>query len=168
VKGNFSIQSSGTGSTAVIVAEDERLTGLHRPIAIRGGQSDDVIMVTFDLRRGSAELRSGDEETSLSSEAPIDVILPVSIDSTAISSDQLTPRITTDDLMGIGKDWQPISTAPVNKELEVRLEDTFGRYVLLFPCKLVAGQGWINSRLEKRLTAEPVEWRHWDEASIHF
>ena len=52
--------------------------------------------------------------------------------------------------------WQPIATAPVERELKVRLQDSVGRYALLFPCRLIPGQGWINSWLETPLAADPV------------
>jgi Bacterial RNA polymerase, alpha chain C terminal domain/Sigma-70, region 4 len=167
VGGPFSIQSSGTGSRTIISAEGDRLTGLHRPIAIRGGQPDDVIIVAFDIRHGSADVRFG-EETAGSSEATSDVTALGSLAATATNQESRTPLITGDDLTGDDKEWQPISNAPVGQELEVRLEDPFGRYVLLFPCKLIPGQGWINSRLETPLPADPVDWRHWDDLSIRF
>jgi hypothetical protein len=53
VSGQYFIQSSGTGSRSIISVDGDRLTGLHRPIAIRGGQSDDVVVVKFDLRHVS-------------------------------------------------------------------------------------------------------------------
>ena len=168
MSGEFFIQSSGTGSRTIISAEGGRLTGLHRPIAIRGGQPDDVIIVAFDPRRGSAELQFGEEDSKLSNETGTDAASPISFGTTPSDLSRLTPPITADDLMGVGKEWQPISTAPVEEELEVRLADPFGRYVLLFPCKLVPGRGWINSWVETPLRAEPIDWRYWDEASIHF
>ena len=169
LSGGFFIKSSGTGSRTIISAEGDRLTGLHRPIAIRGGQPDDVIVVAFDPRRGCAELRFGEEDSRFSNETSTDAASScISFGTTPSDSDRLTSPITADLLMGVGKKWRPISTAPVEEDLEVRLEDPFGRYILLFPCKLVPGRGWINSRLETPLRAEPVDWRHWDEASIHF
>jgi hypothetical protein len=166
LRGAFAIQSSGTGSRTIISAEDDRLTGLHRPIAIRGGQPDDVIVVTFDIRHASAEIRFG-EEIGSGNEAITNATTPDSLATTAINQDQ-TPLITDHDLTGDGKEWHPIITAPAERDLEVRLEDPFGRYVLLFPCKFLPGQGWINSRLETPLPADPVDWRHWDESSIRF
>jgi hypothetical protein len=168
LSGEFFIESSGTGSRTIISIEGDRLTGLHRPIAIRGGQPADVVIIAFDPRRDSAELRFGEEESKFSDKAGADATSPISLCAAPSNSDQPTARITADDLMGAGKEWRPISTAPVGEELEVRLEDPFGRYVLLFPCKLVSGLGWINSRLETPLRAEPVDWRYWDDASIHF
>jgi hypothetical protein len=76
--------------------------------------------------------------------------------------------ITHNDLTGDDKKWHPIANAPAEQELQVRLEDPFGRYVLLFPCRFLPGQGWINSRLETPLPADPVDWRHWDESSVRF
>jgi hypothetical protein len=146
--------------------ENYHLTGLHRPIAIRGGQPDDVIVVTFDIRHASAEIRFG-EEIGSGNEAITNATTPDSLATTAINQDQ-TPLITDHDLTGDGKEWHPIITAPAERDLEVRLEDPFGRYVLLFPCKFLPGQGWINSRLETPLPADPVDWRHWDESSIRF
>jgi hypothetical protein len=57
--------------------------------------------------------------------------------------------------------WQPIATAPEQKDLEVRLEDALGRYELLFPCRLLPEGRWINSWLQTPLLATPVEWREW-------
>jgi hypothetical protein len=169
LKGEFSVQSSGTGSESIILADGDRLTGLHRPISVRGGEPGDVIVVTFDLRRVSAQLRFGDEADGEKIEEDADdANLLISAVTSATDQDRQTTPITVNDLTGVGKEWHPISTAPVEQELEVRLEDPFGRYVLLFPCKLVPGQGWINSRLETPLRADPVDWRHWDESSIQF
>jgi hypothetical protein len=120
VGGPFSIQSSGTGSRTIISAEGDRLTGLHRPIAIRGGQPDDVIIVAFDIRHGSADVRFG-EETAGSSEATPDVTALGSLAATATNQESRTPLITGDDLTGDDKEWEPISNAPVGQELEVRL-----------------------------------------------
>jgi hypothetical protein len=91
-----------------------------------------------------------------------------SLAATATNQEHRTPFFTDTDLAGADKEWQPISKAPVGQELQVRLEDPIGQYVLLFPCKLVSGQGWINSRLETPLPADPVDWRYWDESSIRF
>jgi hypothetical protein len=167
LSGHFSVQSSGTGSRTVISIDGDRLIGLHRPIAIRGGQPDDLIIVAFDIRHGNAEVRFA-EEIEGGSEATEAVAAHTLPGTTATNLEGRTSLIMGSDLTGDDKDWQPISNAPGGQELEVRLEDTFGRYVLMFPCKLVPGQGWINSRLETPLPAAPVDWRHWDESSLQF
>ena len=167
VSGQFSIQSAGTGSRTAISADGDRLIGLHRPIAIRGGQPDDVITVVFDIRQGNAGVRFA-EEVETSGEATKAAADQTSLEITAANPVHQTFLQIGNDLTGDGKDWQPTSDAPIGQDLEVRLEDPFGRYVLLFPCKLVAGQGWINSRLETPLPADPVDWRYWDESSLRF
>ncbi len=167
LSGPFSIQSSGTGSRTIISAEGDRLTGLHRPIAIRGGQPDDVIVAAFDLRHGTAELRFGDEidgaaGTKTSTAAPSwSAGTPRHVQS--LSSEIETGAPTND-----VEEWHPIATAPMEQDLKVRLEDSVGRYVLLFPCRLVPERGWINSWLKTPLVADPVDWRDWDEAPIDF
>jgi hypothetical protein len=167
LSGHFSVQSSGTGSRTVISTDDDRLIGLHRPIAIRGGQPDDLIIVAIDIRHGNAEVRFA-EEIEGSNEATEAVVAHTLPSTAATNLEDRTPLIMGSDLTGDDKDWQPMSSAPVGQELEVRLEDTFGRYVLMFPCKLVPGQGWINSRLETPLPAAPVDWKYWDESSLQF
>ena len=167
LSGHFSVQSSGTGSRTVILADGDRLTGLHRPIAIRGGQPDDLITVVFDIRHGNAEVGFV-EQIESSSAITTALAAPSSLATTAINQERRTPLNMGNALTGDDKDWQPISNAPASQELEVRLEDPFGRYVLLFPCKLLPGQGWINSRLETPLPADPVDWRFWDESSLQF
>src|SRR5262245_3759155 len=58
-------------------------------------------------------------------------------------------------------EWQAILTAPMNRDLEVRVADPMGRYALMCPCKLIPEQGWINSWLQTPLAHDPVEWREW-------
>jgi hypothetical protein len=59
--------------------------------------------------------------------------------------------------------WQPILTAPINRDLEVRVADPMGHYALMCPCKLMPEYGWINSWLQTPLSHDPVEWREWAE-----
>ena len=158
--GQFSIQSLGTGSRTIIVAEGDRLSGLHRHIAIRGEQPDDILLLIFDPRQGSAELRFG-EDTKGSGDAK-EGMTPLGFATVQTSYDNRSTFIAGNDLTGDDKQWQPISTAPTDQDLEVRLEDSFGRYVLFFPCRLVAGEGRINSRLGTPLPADPVDWRDWE------
>jgi hypothetical protein len=60
-------------------------------------------------------------------------------------------------------DWQPIATAPVLRDLEVRVHDPVGHYSLLYPCRLIPDSGWVNALLMAPLRAQPVEWRDWLE-----
>jgi hypothetical protein len=65
-------------------------------------------------------------------------------------------------------EWQPISTAPMLRDLEVRIVDPVGRYSLLYPCRLVPDVGWINALVATPLSIEPVEWRDWLETMTDF
>jgi hypothetical protein len=54
--------------------------------------------------------------------------------------------------------WNPISSAPPEKNLELQVGDGFGVYALKFPCRLTAA-GCINAQTQKELTLQPVGWR---------
>jgi hypothetical protein len=148
-----------------ILAEGDRLSGLHRPIAIRGGERDDVIVVTFDLRNVSAELRFDDEIDMLTDTS---AALVESSTCTPVVLERPVPIIDNRAPTDGGEKWIPITSAPVEQNLKVRLEDSMGRYVLLFPCKLIPGRGWINSWLETPLAGDPVDWCDWDEPPVEF
>ena len=54
--------------------------------------------------------------------------------------------------------WQPVSTAPLDREVEVQVTDGFGCYTLPFSCRLT-DTGWINTATNKQLTIQPTHWR---------
>jgi hypothetical protein len=78
------------------------------------------------------------------------------------------PLATEQVLRDDSADWQPISTAPINRDLEVRVADSMGHYALMNPCKLIPEQGWINSWLQTPLSHDPVEWREWTEPLVKY
>jgi hypothetical protein len=109
------------------LAEGERLTGLHRPVAIRGGEAGDVIVITFDLRQGIAEVRfAADDgkvsETDLPVAAIASLVAPFEDKEVLASGDQDRT---------LRKEWQPIANAPANQDLKVRLQDALGRWTTL-------------------------------------
>jgi hypothetical protein len=57
-------------------------------------------------------------------------------------------------------DWQPISTAPFDRDLELAVIDREGPHALAFPCRRILG-GWINSETRKRIAVRPTHWREW-------
>jgi hypothetical protein len=57
-----------------------------------------------------------------------------------------------------GRPWQPISTAPCDKDVEVQASDGFGSYSLTFPVRLT-DDGWINAKSRSLLAVEPTHWR---------
>jgi hypothetical protein len=59
-------------------------------------------------------------------------------------------------------DWRLISTAPYNRDVELRLGDRRMPFRLPFPCRHT-NHGWINSDLGTRVNIEPTHWRVWPE-----
>jgi len=57
--------------------------------------------------------------------------------------------------------WHPISTAPYNQELEIRILVNEAIVTLEFPCLRTNDERWINVDLGTLVSAEPVQWRAW-------
>lgn len=55
--------------------------------------------------------------------------------------------------------WHPISTAPYNQELELRIIDDGKTLTLEFPCLRTNDEAWINVDLGSQINIQPVEWR---------
>jgi hypothetical protein len=60
--------------------------------------------------------------------------------------------------------WQPISTAPNNHDLELKVLDGGSSVVLPFPCKRTNAGEWINADLESAVDIRPTKWRPWQKA----
>jgi GAF domain-containing protein len=57
--------------------------------------------------------------------------------------------------------WQPISSAPFDRDLELAVIDYHGTHALVFPCRRVL-KGWINSETKKLIDGlRPTHWREW-------
>jgi hypothetical protein len=56
--------------------------------------------------------------------------------------------------------WQPISSAPFDRDLELAVIDADGEHVLAFPAKRVAG-GWTDATNKRRIDVWPTHWREW-------
>jgi hypothetical protein len=55
--------------------------------------------------------------------------------------------------------WQPISTAPYERDLELAVIDgDGGPHALVFPCRRIPG-GWIHAELKKWIDVSPTHWR---------
>ncbi len=55
--------------------------------------------------------------------------------------------------------WQPISTAPFDRDLELASLDRDSVHTLVFPCRRIPG-GWLNAET-KRWIVQPTHWREW-------
>jgi hypothetical protein len=60
--------------------------------------------------------------------------------------------------------WQPISSAPFDRDLELAVIDRDGPHALVFPCRRVL-TGWIKSATKERVDISPTHWRIWEPAS---
>jgi hypothetical protein len=60
--------------------------------------------------------------------------------------------------------WHPISTAPHNQDLEIRVLDENALIKLPFPCRRTNASDWINTDLGTRVYVQPVRWRIWQKA----
>jgi hypothetical protein len=56
--------------------------------------------------------------------------------------------------------WQPIATAPFDRDLELAVIERDGPHALVFPCRRVLG-GWIHATTKQRLDVSPTHWRPW-------
>ena len=53
-------------------------------------------------------------------------------------------------------DWQPISTAPFDRDLELAVFDTAGQvHALMFPCRRILG-GWIKAGGKQLIEVQPT------------
>src|SRR5262250_1737487 len=60
--------------------------------------------------------------------------------------------------------WHPISTAPANHDLELKLLDGASTIILPFPCRRTTAGEWINADLETSIDIRPTKWRPWQKA----
>jgi hypothetical protein len=47
--------------------------------------------------------------------------------------------------------WQPMATAPFDRDLELAVIDVTGEHALVFPCRRSILDGWINTTTGKRV-----------------
>jgi hypothetical protein len=57
-------------------------------------------------------------------------------------------------------EWQPISTAPFDRDLELAVIDDEGPHALVFPCRRVL-KGWVKVLDTKAVKVHPTHWREW-------
>jgi hypothetical protein len=60
--------------------------------------------------------------------------------------------------------WHPISTAPNNHDLELKVLDGGSSVVLTFLCRRTNAGEWINADLEAAIDIRPTKWRPWQKA----
>jgi len=58
--------------------------------------------------------------------------------------------------------WEPITTRPYDRELELAVIEHDNIHALVFPCRR-SPEGWINAGTGKRVTVHPTHWRSWQD-----
>jgi hypothetical protein len=58
--------------------------------------------------------------------------------------------------------WQPIDTAPFERDLELAVIDKDGPHALAFACRRMAG-GWIGAQTKRQIDVRPTHWREWNK-----
>jgi len=59
-------------------------------------------------------------------------------------------------------DWQPVSSAPFDRDLELAVVDRKEAHALAFPCRRSA-DGWLNAQTKRRIDVRPTHWREWKD-----
>jgi hypothetical protein len=57
-------------------------------------------------------------------------------------------------------DWQPISTAPFEHDLQLSVIEQGEVHALAFPCRRTAN-GWMDAATRKPVSVDPTHWREW-------
>jgi hypothetical protein len=58
-------------------------------------------------------------------------------------------------------DWQPIATAPFDRDLRLAVIDQQGvAHALIFPSRRVLG-GWLEAETKARIDVDPTHWQEW-------
>jgi hypothetical protein len=60
--------------------------------------------------------------------------------------------------------WQPISTAPYNRDLQLAVIDEDGEHTLVFPCRRTSN-GWIKATNKQLIDVRPTHWQEWVDKS---
>lgn len=57
-------------------------------------------------------------------------------------------------------EWQPIESAPFDRDLEVAVLEAGEIHRLVFPCRRVL-RGWVSARTATAVNVHPTHWREW-------
>lgn len=58
------------------------------------------------------------------------------------------------------RSWQPISSAPHDRDVELAVINREGTHALVFPCRRIP-TGWIKSNTKEKVEISPTHWRDW-------
>jgi hypothetical protein len=61
-------------------------------------------------------------------------------------------------------DWNPITSAPFERDIELAVLDQNGEHSVTFACRRSA-EGWLSARSNRPIDIRPTHWRQWIEKS---
>ena len=70
--------------------------------------------------------------------------------------------IERDSKNAIKDEWQPISSAPFDRNLEVAVIKGTTPHALAFACRRIL-HGWIDANTRKQIKLRPTHWREWSD-----
>lgn len=59
-------------------------------------------------------------------------------------------------------EWQPITTAPFDRDLQLSVIEKGEVYALVFPCRRTPA-GWVHAKTAKPILVDPTHWRLWSD-----
>src|SRR3974377_784370 len=62
----------------------------------------------------------------------------------------------------LNMEWQRITSAPFDRDLELAVLDYDGVHALAFPCRRVLGS-WLKAETKHKIDAYPTHWREWQD-----
>jgi hypothetical protein len=62
--------------------------------------------------------------------------------------------------------WEPIASAPYDRDLELAVVDRHRVHPLVFACRRTAA-GWIKASTRERVSVSPTHWRPWPGQGYH-
>jgi len=60
-------------------------------------------------------------------------------------------------------EWQLITSAPFDRDLELAVIDSDGPHALTFACRRTP-RGWIGVQTKRPIDVRPTHWREWNDA----
>jgi hypothetical protein len=68
------------------------------------------------------------------------------------------------DVHSLSKEWLPVSSAPLDADLEVCVIDFDGILLaLMLPCQH-DGTKWVDASTKKNVDIQPTYWRKWSDS----
>lgn len=60
-------------------------------------------------------------------------------------------------------EWQPITSAPFDRDLELAVIEAGEVSALVFPCRRVL-RGWVKAATSAPVNVHPTHWRDWQKS----